>query len=234
MLVDSITEELSSMVDSDPLESAGKKPKKFPNQTGISARKVKKISTQYWNEIEDRDRDKVFSYCEELVKTGGNEQIYIAFDWAFRVRKSYEHKDFNRFTLWMDKYVVDGHACDALCTHALGEFLVQFPEFLEKTLKWSTSNNRWMRRASAVALIYPIKRGLYLENIFTVAHRLLLDGDDIVQKGMGMALNVAGMRYPKEVFQFVLKYKETMPKVAMTYATRAMPENWRKELLIKK
>lgn len=42
-----------------------------------------------------------------------------------------------------------------------------------------------MRRATAVSLIIPAKRGKYLDDVLEIADALLTDEDDMVRKGYG-------------------------------------------------
>jgi 3-methyladenine DNA glycosylase AlkD len=60
-----------------------------------------------------------------------------------------------------------------------------YPEFLEDLKKWAKLDNRWVKRASSVTLIIPAKHGKFLQDIFEIADILLLDNDDLVQKGYG-------------------------------------------------
>jgi len=106
-----------------------------------------------------------------------------------------------------------------------------YPQFLPKLKEWATSENRWTRRAAAVTLIIPAQKGLFLNDIFEIAGTLLLDKDDLVQKGYGWMLKVASQAYQKEVFDFVMKYKATMPRTALRYAIEKMPQGMKAEAM---
>ena len=90
--------------------------------------------------------------------------------------------------------------------------------------KWAKSNNRWVKRASAVTLIIPARHGKFLKDIFEIADILLLDKDDLVQKGYGWMLKAASNAHQKEVFEYVMKNKELMPRTALRYAIEKMPK----------
>jgi 3-methyladenine DNA glycosylase AlkD len=81
-----------------------------------------------------------------------------------------------------------------------------------------------MRRASAVSLIIPAKKGLFLKDIFEISDILLLDKDDLVQKGYGWMLKAASQAHDKQVFEYVMKNKKTMPRTALRYAIEKMPK----------
>ena len=108
-----------------------------------------------------------------------------------------------------------------------------YPNFLMKLKKFSKSENRWMRRASAVSLIIPARKGLFLGIIFDIADDLLLDKDDLVQKVYGWMLKSASESHQQEVFDFVMKNKSIMPRTSLRYAIEKMPKEKEKQAMLK-
>jgi 3-methyladenine DNA glycosylase AlkD len=98
---------------------------------------------------------------------------------------------------------------------------------------WAKSPNRWVRRASAVSLIIPARKGMFLKDIFEIADILLLDKDDMVQKGYGWMLKATSETYQKEVFDYVMSKKEIMPRTALRYAIEKVPQELRVEAMKK-
>ncbi len=49
----------------------------------------------------------IFAKCELLSQLGYIEEMVIAFDWAFRLRKKYAESDFYIFENWLTQYVVN-------------------------------------------------------------------------------------------------------------------------------
>ena len=90
-----------------------------------------------------------------------------------------------------------------------------------------------MRRASAVSLIVPAKNGKFLKDVFQIADILLLDKDDMVQKGYGWMLKVASQAHQQEVYEYVLAHKTTMPRTALRYAIEKMPKELKKKAMEK-
>ena len=80
-----------------------------------------------------------------------------------------------------------------------------------------------MRRAAAVSLIVPARKGLFLNDCLEIAELLLNDNDDMVQKGYGWLLKVAADKHQQVVLNFVLARKESMPRTALRYAIEKMP-----------
>jgi len=200
---------------------------------GVRVPIARKISRKYFTQIKELDKNQIFALCEELLKSGYTQERLIAFDWAFRLKDKYQNQDFKIFESWLKKYVSNWGNCDDFCNHALGHFIFKFPEFLPKLKVWAKSKNRWLRRASAVILIYPIKREKYLSQVFEIADILLLDQDDLVQKGYGWMLKETSNLYLEPVFQYVMKNKKQMPRTALRYAIEKFPEKFRKKAMKK-
>ncbi|MFH1065696.1 MAG: DNA alkylation repair protein [Nanoarchaeota archaeon] len=196
---------------------------------GLSTAVTKKLAAEYFKRIKDLGKDKVLTLCEELLDSDSSKYQEITFDWAFRLRKQYKENDFLVFEKWLKKYVQSWSGCDDLCTHALGYFLWQFPCYTPNVYAWAKSKNKWERRASAVILIYSARRGRCLNDCLRIAEILLLDNEDLVQKGYGWMLKEASKCHQKEILGFVMKNKKVMPRTALRYAVEKMPEKLRKQ-----
>jgi 3-methyladenine DNA glycosylase AlkD len=190
---------------------------------GIKTATVIKIGKDFFKEIQDSDKLKIFSMCEELWKSGIIEEGYIACNWSYFVHKKYESSDFRIFERWVNLYISNWATCDTLCNHTIGNLVETYPSLLPELKKWTGSDNRWARRASSVSLIIPARKGKFLEDIFDIATILHSDKDDLVQKGYGWMLKAASQAHQKEVFDYVMKGKSTMPRTALRYAIEKMP-----------
>lgn len=188
---------------------------------------VRKISAEHFKEIRNLPKDEIFKLCEELLQSGDGNLGEISRDWAYRCKSRYERKDFKTFERWLKKYIRSWGSCDHLCVHPLGHLILLFPELATKIKKWTHSKNRWERRAAAVALIPALRKKLLLKEAFQTADILLQDREDLVQKGYGWMLKEAGNRYPKEVFRYVMRNREKMPRTALRYAIEKMPADWK-------
>lgn len=190
-----------------------------------------KIAKKYWLEAKKLDKKKLFQLCEKLMKSGYQEEFYAVCVWLPKIVKQFEVKDLENFEKWISKYVDNWAKCDTFCNHTVGDFIMKFPEQIGKLKEWAKSKNRWMKRAAAVTLIVPARKGLFLEDIFMIADILLLDEDDMVQKGYGWMLKAASQAHQKAVFEYVLKNKQKMPRTALRYAIEKMPPEMRKKAM---
>ncbi|PKL38849.1 MAG: DNA alkylation repair protein [Spirochaetae bacterium HGW-Spirochaetae-1] len=190
---------------------------------GVKTAVVKIIAKKYFKAIKDTGKANIFDLCEKLWQSGYMEESFIASEWSYYLRKDYEPEDFTVFQKWVDTHISNWASCDTFCNHTMGAFVEMYPQFLENLKTWSWSSNRWTRRASAVSLILPAKRGLYLKEILEIADILLTDPDDLVQKGYGWMLKAASHAHRMEIFDYVMKKKNIMPRTALRYAIEKMP-----------
>ncbi|MCJ7634154.1 DNA alkylation repair protein [Candidatus Bathyarchaeota archaeon] len=194
---------------------------------GVKTPIVEKIAKRFFNEIKEKNKKEIFSLCEKLLVSNYCEEAFIAFEWAYSLRKSYDENDFPMFEGWVKKYVNNWAKCDTLCNHTLGSYIEQFPRYIESLKAWTKSDNRWLRRASAVTLILPARKGNFLNDVFEICDRLLKDDDDLVQKGYGWLLKEASRIHQKQVFEYIMKNKKDMPRTALRYAIEKLPKDLR-------
>jgi len=200
---------------------------------GVKMRFVSKIAAEFYNQIRHLTKDEIFVLCEELLKTDYGEEAAIAFKWAYRLNKQYEAEDFHLFETWLKKYVNSWAKCDEFCNHTVGTLVERYPEYVQDLKRWARSDNRWMRRASTVTLVMPARRGLFLDDAFEIADILLFDEDDLVRKSYGWMLKEVSRLHRQEVYEFVIKHKNVMPRVALRYAIELMPQDMRKAAMSK-
>lgn len=186
-----------------------------------------KLAKKYFEEIKQEDKKDIFSLCEELLKSDYCEEAFIAFQWAYQLRKNYDEEDFQVFESWIEKYVNNWAKCDTLCNHAVASFIEQFPGYIERLKTWTKSGNMWLRRAAAVTLVLPARKGKFLEDIFEISDSLLQDEEDLVRKGYGWLLKEASKAHRQEVFEYVMKNKKQMPRTALRYAIEKLPQDMR-------
>jgi 3-methyladenine DNA glycosylase AlkD len=220
---------------SDPkLQQTSQRFFKEPIKTyGTKTAEIVKLGKTYFKEIKNLKKDEIFDLCESLWQSGYLEETFIACEWSYNTHKQFEEKDIKTFERWIDRYVTNWASCDTFCNHTVGEFIMMYPQYLTILKKWSQSNNRWMKRASAVSLIVPARKGLFLKDIFKIVDTLLLDSDDMVQKGYGWMLKVASQSHEKEVFDYVMRHKSNMPRTALRYAIEKMPKTLKIQAMAK-
>ena len=232
-IIEQVRHELINNSDEKTKESGKSFFKEEVRLYGVKTIIVSKISKQVFKSIEKLSKKEIFDLCDQLWKSGIMEESFIACNWAYAINKQYSEDDFPLFERWVDEYVTNWASCDTLCNHTVGTFLEMYPLYIERLKDWTKSQNRWVRRASAVSLIIPAKKGLFKEEIFEIADNLLLDADDLVQKGYGWMLKSLCTKHEDDVYRYVLSKKDIMPRTALRYAIEKMPTARKQEAMIK-
>jgi 3-methyladenine DNA glycosylase AlkD len=209
---------------------------------GVRSKIVHKIAQKYIPTLLRRPFQKCgdtkkefFNLCEEMLKSNYHEEAMIVFIWTEKLTKFFAQADFKTFERWLKKYVDNWAKCDIFCTHTINYFVQNYPIVIPKIKKWASSKNRWLRRAAAVSFIsssrdFPQKK--HLPHIFWIAKKLFKDEDDLVQKGYSWMLKVASQNFQKEVFDFIMKNKNQMPRVALRYAIEKMSRDFKTQVML--
>jgi len=184
---------------------------KLKHPVGLRAPILRKISSQCFKEIKSRPVQEILGCCDELLASGKRYMKFFAFEWAINVEKQYRPQDFKLFELWLKEYVDGWGTCDHLCCGPIGKLVHRFPDLFSKTHVWTRSRSK----------------------VFQTADSMLVDKDDMVQKGYGWMLKEASNRFPVEVFDYVMENKSRMPRTALRYAIEKLPENKRKRAMQK-
>lgn len=230
-IIENIKKDLKKHIDHKYGASIKKRTREAIILHGVRIPVVREISKQYFSHVKDRPKQEIYGLCNILVQSSYIEEMIIAFDWVFRLRKKYEQSDFYRFESWLKQYVVNWATCDDFCTHAFGNFLYQYPQYVSFVKKWTQSDNRWVKRATAVIMIHSIRQNAHIDYAFEIATLLLHDQDYMVQKGYGWMLKEISKVYPEKVFEYVQNNKSTMPRTALRYAIEKLDPVLRKKAM---
>jgi 3-methyladenine DNA glycosylase AlkD len=232
-IIQSIRTELKNNADAATHKSFQRFFKEEVTYYGVKLAIVGKIAKKYWKEIKDLEKKEIFKLCEELYHSDFCEEAFIVSYWVPNLSEMFEKDDLVLFKKWIDKYINNWAKCDGFCNHSVGDLIEKYPECIKEVISWTKSGNRWMKRASAVSLIVPAKRGKYLPEVFKIADKLISDKDDMVQKGYGWLLKEASRYHQKEVFDYVCQNKNRMPRTALRYAIELMPKELKAEAMRK-
>jgi len=228
-----IREELEASADEKTWKSFQRFFKEEVKCYGVKTAVVRKLAKKHWSEVKLFSKAQIFAVCEELFRSGYTEEAFVAAVWLPDMVDQLEPVDLAVFKVWIERYIGNWAACDAFCNHTVGGLVEKHPESVSKVKSWAKSENRWLKRAAAVSLIIPAKKGLFLREVFEVSDMLLNEEDDMVQKGYGWLLKEASRKHQKEVLEYVLKNRKTMPRTASRYAIELIPKELKKEAMKK-
>jgi 3-methyladenine DNA glycosylase AlkD len=200
---------------------------------GVKTDIVGKIAKKHWPQVKNLDKQKIFQLCEDLYQSDYTEEAFIVAFWLPNYIEHLEPSDLATFKTWIERYINNWAKCDGFCNHTIGDLIQKYPQTLSEVKSWAKSKNRWLKRASAVSLIVPAKKGMFLADAIEICDVLLLDGDDMVQKGYGWLLKEESRVHQKEVFDYVVKNRRVMPRTALRYAIELLPKELKAEAMKK-
>ncbi len=232
-IISQVRADLKANVDEQTKNGAKRYFKEAINVYGVKTATVEKIARNHWSEVKGLEKREIFSLCEELYRSGVMEEAFVAADWLPNIAERFERSDLATFKRWIENYIDNWAKCDGFCNHTVGDFMQKFPDCVSELKEWARSSNRWLKRAAAVSLIVPAKKGLFLEEAFEISDLLLADYDDMVQKGYGWLLKEESRKHQKEVFDYVVKNRKVMPRTALRYAIELMPKPLKAEAMKK-
>jgi 3-methyladenine DNA glycosylase AlkD len=232
-LVEKISSELEQLSDEKTRLSSRRFFKEEIKLHGVKTPAAQTIGREHFRSLKNLSKDQIFGLCEALFQTGYFEEAIIACNWSYAMRKHFKPCDFLIFKRWIDEYITNWATCDTFCNHTMGSFIEMYPSFTHHLKQFAKSDNRWMRRAAAVSLIVPGRKGLFLQDILDIADLLLVDTDDMVRKGYGWMLKVAAEKHQQVILNFVVARKKEMPRTSLRYAIEKMPAEL-KEIAMKR
>ena len=228
-----IRQELQANTDQETQKTFQRFFKEQVKYYGVKTPTVGKIAKKYWKQVSSLDKQAIFELCEELYRSDYTEEAFIVAFWLPNYIDKLEPSDLTTFKRWIERYINNWAKCDGFCNHTVGDLIQKYPEIISEVKSWAKNENRWLKRAAAVSLIVPAKSGCFLQDAFEICDVLLVDEDDIVQKGYGWLLKEESRKHQEEVYDYVIEHKSVMPRTALRYAIELMPKELKKSAMEK-
>jgi 3-methyladenine DNA glycosylase AlkD len=192
---------------------------------GLTMSQINEVAGKHYPLLKG-DLNSTLAVSEMLIRSGVMEEGAVAVYLLRKAERRLTPKHFETLDMWID-YLTNWANTDEFSAHVVGELLMRDLAKIGRLLEWTRSENRWRRRAAAVSLVLPARRGLYLDQILAVAERLMTDGDEMVQKGVGWLLKEASRKHPQEIRQFLLAWREKTAALVLRYASEKLPSDMR-------
>lgn len=169
--------------------------------------------------------------CTALMRSGKIEEGALVSHLYRRFRKTCGESEFQVFEQWIDRYVRNWAHCDGTAGWLVAASIANEPSLIGRLRGWTESKNRWKRRAAAVSLVQAARHGLHTAEILDIASRLMSDGDEMVQKGVGWLLKETYPHRPGETVAFLLPWREKTSRLLLRYAAEKMTPQDREKVL---
>jgi 3-methyladenine DNA glycosylase AlkD len=160
--------------------------------------------------------------CDLLVRPGKYEEVFTAIRFVADSSEMYSPEVFARIGNWFDQGIGNWAQVDTMAKLVLGPFLKRGVVDVAAFEPWVASPFKYQRRAVPVTLIELLKGTDDLTPMLRLIEPLMSDSEKVVQQGTGWFLREAWKRQPELAEAFLLRYKDTCPRLIVQYATERM------------
>lgn len=175
----------------------------------------------------DMTIDDYLNFGDKLISTGKFEEAGYATQFILSKKDEFSHDTFNRIGKWLENGIQNWANTDVLCMLVLSIFI--FDEVVQPKdfTSWTASSSKWKRRAVPVTFVEAIKKGHDTKPILSVIEKLMEDGEEDVQKGLGTLLREIWKKQPELTEAFLMKWKNRCGRKIIQYATEKMDKEYR-------
>ncbi|KAF0198213.1 MAG: hypothetical protein FD166_1564 [Bacteroidetes bacterium] len=166
--------------------------------------------------------DLVFETAPLLMKSGKYEETSFALILITIVKDKLIRSDFTRLESWFETGISNWAHADYFGMFFLPEIMKQNLVEKQDFAGWITSEYKFQRRCVPVTFIKLLKTGIPFRELFSFLEPLMSDPEREVHQGMGWFLREAWKIKPDETEVFLLKWKNTAPRLIFQYACEKM------------
>ena len=161
-----------------------------------------------------------------LVQSPKYEATVIAIRLLLGQKKLWTIETFRTVEKWFGLGITNWAETDYICGELMNLFFKRKLIGMEDIAGWRTSPAKFQRRASAVALVKPMKLSTDFNPFYNFIEPMMHDKAREVHQGLGWLLREMWKKQPEPTEQFLLKFRTTAPRLIFQYATEKMtPEN---------
>jgi len=232
-IVKQIRQKLKSMARTKTQKEKQKAIQLLGNESillALSVPETRKIADPFVKKLKkEKDFISAMEIADILYKSRVFEEATIAESILKRFVNYFDDSTFNKFDEWID-YIKNWANIDMLCGWLITPMVIKDKSKINIIFEWTKSKNRWRRRAAAVSLVKPVRKGIYCKQAMQIAEKLIEDEDNMVQKGVGWLLKETGGVFPDQVVKFVKKNKYKMPNLVFRLACEKLPNTSKMKL----
>lgn len=168
------------------------------------------------------DLQTVLETSRLLLKGIKYEETSFALSMVKALKKDYTPETFVEISHWFDIGIRNWAHTDSLCSEILSVFLLKNIVDYKALADWRKSANKFQRRAVPVVLIKLLKEKADHREFYSFIEPLIMDIAREVHQGCGWFLRESWKIQPLPAEEFLLKYKDTAPRLIFQYATEKM------------
>ena len=157
-----------------------------------------------------------------LVRSPKYEMTVIAIRLMLSFHKSWSTDTFNTVEKWFSAGITNWAQTDYICGEMMNLFFKKRLIDLTSILSWRIATNKFQRRAAVVSLIKPMKLSADFTLWFGFIEPMMHDPAREVHQALGWFLRETWKKQPDITEHFLMKYKDTAPRLIFQYATEKM------------
>jgi 3-methyladenine DNA glycosylase AlkD len=174
--------------------------------------------------------DLLIAVADQLFSGSVLEEKIAAVFLLEKLDREFGDSEFKLFESWLDR-ISSWADHDALVHDLIAPMIVANPARARTVFCWAESPNRWHRRAACVALIRGTRTKMFFPEITKLSNSLLIDEDDMVQKGLGWLLRETAKFDAKRTVPYLVKISQRAPRFVLRTACETLPAATRKRIL---
>jgi len=157
-----------------------------------------------------------------LVASHKYEETYFATHLLKHFTDQFSSATFAAVGHWFELGIVNWAHCDVVCRDITGPLLKNKVVTIVALAPWREAANTYQRRAVPVTLIEILPDTKNITPLLDLIEPLMHDPAKKVQQGLGWFLREAWKLQPKPIEAFLLKYKDSAPRLIYQYACEKM------------
>ena len=156
----------------------------------------------------------------------------IGIEVVARRRREFSPRLLGRWKRWLaSNHSANWATTDTICGMLIGPLLVKHPALIPQMRAWSRHKNMWVRRASIVGLLKPMRVGHTIDLVYEIARQLHPDPNDLIHKAVGWALREAGKLDAPRLERYLRANLGRIPRTTFRYAIERFDTQKRGALL---
>ena len=174
--------------------------------------------------LEDQgvDLNLVIQAAPLLLQTGKYEETSFALLLLKSFSKQFTKETFQELGHWFEIGIINWGHTDFTCGEIISIFFKKGIIKVTDLSNWRKSKNKFQRRAVPVSLIKELKTTSDYQPWLDFIEPLMMDPEREVHQGLGWFLREVWKRQPSQVEPFLLKWKNSSPRLIFQYATEKM------------
>jgi 3-methyladenine DNA glycosylase AlkD len=196
---------------------------------GVDQPHVRTLAREYATEQRDLEIDYKRALLDAAWTTEVHELRSLAIALAERWRRSLTSIDLELFERWLQSSATWAHV-DWLAVKVVGWIAANadadaLDDVGARLDRWSVDENFWLRRASMLALLDPLRSrdGGDLERFERYASAMLEETEFFIRKAIGWILRDLGRKHPEQTRAFVETHLERMSGLTLREAIKCLP-----------